>query len=473
MSSWPTYGAWPKKSDVTKVEKRFNDPGYIIGNPRISMVEKVGEKTFNGAVIIYGVNVATTFTYNNANMSVKELVFSGKYGLMPVGLGTNQYVIKRLYSVVLNNATSPSTTLPKLFYNTPDINVSLGTGWKWYLTSRSRYTAVSVDVMNAFFLGSEDKRMDNAAFNPDSKSTDLTMKTGVDLTGIINAVAATLLAAGHSQKEIDKYLGINREVKKPGNKVTTKDENKTESVKFVDYGEPTISIKTSIGYVKVNPTSSANDNRPYMIQKYKVGEETKTNKFYFTYIPQTISYTPGGSQWNEIPRSTDAPLAEWSEWSLTKVQMTFLIAGKRTENAGTASATKVPDGLDIDIENQLLKLRKMATVPYPVSIFNLDTIFNLQLRQARIKRVASEWAITDLTIKSKRRTSGSPSKISVAEISLSLTEYPIERQELYNLPRFKIPNIPAPKKPGTGGGNNRPELLTQIMTPSVWGALET
>lgn len=460
-----TYTSWPAGSSANSVEKRFNEPGSITGNSRINMLNNQGTGT-----MFY------TSGNSSVGISAKELLFSGKYGLFRIGQTngqTNRYVVKRLWTIIRQSTNQSDANLPLVYYNTTDINASLGIGWKWYLKSRTPYNAVSADFMNTWYANSE-KAQEVIVSKPlIALNLPIDTNTGVDFIAITNALVATLLAAGHSQKEIDRYLGTNKEVKQPGNKVTAADENKTEPGKFVDYGEPTISIKTSIGYVKINPTSSANDNRPYMIQEYKVGEETKTNKFYFTYIPQTISYTPGGSQWNEIPRSTDAPLAEWSEWSLTKVQMTFLIAGKRTENAGTPSAINVPDGLDIDIENQLLKLRKMATVPYPVSIFNLDTIFNLQLREARIKRVASEWAITDLSIKSKRRTSGSPSKISVAEISLSLTEYPIERQELYNLPRFKIPNIPVPKKPGTGGGNNRPELLTPILTPSVWGSLAT
>ena len=136
---------WPDKSKVI-VEKRFQDPG----------VRGAGVGSGGGSMRVNMVtnNVTTTFTLESKKYYVEELVFSGTYGLMPVGVGTNEYVIKRLWSPVLHDATSPSTTLPKVFYCTSDINASLGTGWKWYLQSRSPYSAISRATMEAWYSGS-------------------------------------------------------------------------------------------------------------------------------------------------------------------------------------------------------------------------------------------------------------------------------------------------------------------------------
>ena len=142
--------------------------------------------------------------------------------------------------------------------------------------------------------------------------------------------------------------------------------------------------------------------------------------------------------------------------------MSFIVAGKRDE-----SGVMVPDGINEDVEDELQMLRAMATLPFPVTIFGLDDIFDLQLRQAAITGIPTEWAITDLSITAKRRTTFSPSLISVAQVSLSLTEYPIEKQNIYRLPKLKIPGTPPPP-PNPGGGNpSGPDLWTPILQPSV------
>lgn len=483
---------WPDKSKVI-VEKRFQDPGVRGagvgsggGSMRVSMIvtKQQDAARYSTADINYDVNYYTTFAYKNSPYSVKELVFSGTYGLMPVGVGTDEYVIKRLWSPVLYNATSPSTTLPKLFYCTSDINASLGTGWKWYLQSRSPYSAISRATMEAWYSGSgliisagpRDDKDEELDTNPNKQGYievpgvgtiyvgALSSTNPYALTALINrGITNLLLYKGYTQAQIDEYFKTRKLPTQPGNNSITGSgtSESTPTLSFVDYGEATVSVKTSNGYSEIPQRTL--ENKPYIFQRYTDGKgDLYERKFAFTHIPQTISYTPGGSEWNEIPRSTDSPLVEWNSWNLTKVQMSFIIAGKRKESGG-----EVPDGIDIDVEDELQLLRAMATLPFPVTIFGLDDIFDLQLRQASITGVPSEWAITDLSITAKRRTTFTPSLISVAQVSLSLTEYPIEKQNIYRLPKLKIPGTPPPP-PNPGGGNpSGPDLWTPILQPSV------
>ena len=285
---------------------------------------------------------------------------------------------------------------------------------------------------------------------------------------ITGGIRNHLLFKGYTQAQIDEYFKTGKVPTLPGNKSITGPGASvpTPPLKFVDYGEATVSVKTSNGYSQIPQRTL--ENKPYIFQRYTDSTgDLYERKFVFTHIPQTISYTPGGSEWNEVPRSTDSPLVEWNSWSLTKVQMSFIVGGRRNEPGGAV----VPDGIDVDVEDELQLLRAMASLPFPITVFGLDDIFDLQLRQASITGVPSEWAITDLSIAAKRRTTFTPSLISVAQVNLSLTEYPIEKQNIYRLPKLRIPGIPPPP-PNPGGDNpSGPDLWTPILQPSVRDSL--
>ena len=491
---------WPDRSKV-KVTKSFNEPGIRGvgrggGNIRISMIRtrETDLTPYSTYDLTYTTGTYTTFGLGDASYSLKEIVFSGRYGLMPVGIGTDEYVIKRLWSPVLYNATSPSTTLPKLFYNTSDINASLGTGWKWYLQSRSKYSAISQSTMEAWYsstvgAGAIDfdlTKDDKLETNPDKNGNleipgvgtvnvgNLSSKDPFAIPGIIiGVITTTLLGQGYTQAQIDEYFKTRVLPTRPGNKngprPPTSNSSKNPVISLVDYGEATVSVRTNNGYSSIPPRTP--ETRPFIIQRFTDTDGNPVErKFIFPYTPQTISYTPGGSEWNEIPRSTDSPLVEWNAWSLTKVQMSFIVAGTRIETNGKIN-TEVPDGINVDVEDDLQMLRAMATLPLPVTIFGLDSIFDLQLRQASVTAVPSEWAISDLSITAKRRTNTTPSLISVAQVSLSLIEYPIEKQSLYRLPKLKIPGAPPPPTTPGGGTPGNPDLWSPILQDSVWGSI--
>lgn len=218
-----------------------------------------------------------------------------------------------------------------------------------------------------------------------------------------------------------------------------------------------------------NPASSV---RPSFRQAYIDGSgQNAEDIFYFDYVPSTISYTLGGSVWNEIPRTFNSPLVEWTSYGLTRIQMTFLIAGTRLESQTNGSRI-VPDGLNVDIEDRIQLLRRMATRPSPIVVYGLDDIFNIQLQQAQATGIPCNWAITDLSITAKRRTEGPPSLISVAQVNLSLIEFPVETVAASPLGTLKL-QIPSPDTHGGNDGQNaiRPDLWTAFLSTPIQNVL--
>jgi hypothetical protein len=487
----PIANNWPDKSTVVgDVKVVYDEPGVGLsaGKLRINTSWYVKAHRNDAAYYDY-------LTFNNlggVERQVMELVFSGMYGLFPVGIRTNQYVIKRLWSIVLVGETSPAPRLPKVFRSSPDMNASWKKGWRTYDLVESPYVAATSSYMNTWRYGGlgitkleYGTNQDTLDTNPENNGIIEIPGIGIIFAGNLTskdpfAVAASiqggimnnLLSKGYSQAQIDEYFKTGKLPTKPGNnngpKPPASDSSNTPVISLVDYGEATVSVKTSNGYSSIPARTP--ETRPYILQRFTdAAGVVSEKKFIFNHIPQTISYTPGGSEWNEIPRSTDSPLVEWNAWSLTKVQMSFIVSGMRLEPGGQI----VPDGINVDIEDELQMLRAMATLPLPVTIFGLDSIFDLQLRQAAVTAIPSEWAITDLSITAKRRTSFTPSLISVAQVSLSLVEYPIERQNLYRMPKLKIVGSNTPTIPGGGTTPGNPNLWTPILQPSVRDSIVT
>jgi len=199
--------------------------------------------------------------------------------------------------------------------------------------------------------------------------------------------------------------------------------------------------------------------------------ETEEESFYFDYIPATVSYTLGGSTWNEIPRTLDSPLMEWTSQTLTRVQMSFLIAGDRLEQAfgGTRS---VPDGLEIDVEERIRQIRRIASRPSPVFIYGLDDIFNIHLHFAQSSGEPCAWAVADLAITAKRRTGGCPSLISVAQVNISFIQMPIENAYTMRLPKLELQ--PTTPTAGSSTGSRtpiRPDLWTEYLAKPLPNSL--
>lgn len=243
----------------------------------------------------------------------------------------------------------------------------------------------------------------------------------------------------------------------------------------INIDPPTVVVRLPSGSQRVDVEEMYKLNqttiKPHLRQAYSNSDgERVEDAFYFDYVPSTISYTLGGSSWNEIPRTYGDPLIEWQSYGLTRVQFTFLIAGQRLVNGGQSNSY-VPDGLDVDIEDRIQLLRRMATRTSPVVVYGLDDIFNIQLQRAQFTGEPCSWAISDLAITAKRRTEGPPTLISVAQVNMSLIELPIEYSVAFKLKPLTL-QVTTPSPSATSARNPiRPDLWTEYLSKPLENVL--
>lgn len=214
-----------------------------------------------------------------------------------------------------------------------------------------------------------------------------------------------------------------------------------------------VTIRAPFGYAA--PPEKAPDARPQLVQNYKSYErdpsvdegykETKKQAvFYFPYVPSQIQYSGLGSEWVDIPRQGNFPIVEWSNWNLMEVSMEFLIAEDRQENGGAT----VPDGIFNSVSRRIQTLREMAQRQAPISVFNLDDMFRVQLLRSQKTGKPMQFVISDVQITALRRSQNSVEKeITAAQVDLSLREIPIETITLVKMspPKF-TEDTPKKKK---------------------------
>jgi|GEM_PF-2303016 len=224
-----------------------------------------------------------------------------------------------------------------------------------------------------------------------------------------------------------------------------------------------VTIKAPFGYSA--PPDKAPDLRPQIIQTYTEyvtdttvsggkRSESRQDIFYFPYVPNTISYSGLGSEWVDIDRQGNYPLVEWAGWSLMQAEMEFTVAEDRVEQGGAT----VPDGIFNSVQARIDTLRRMSQRRAPVSVFNLDDMFRIQLKRAAETGKPMEFVITDMQVTSLRRSMNSQSReITAATIRLTLREIPIEKLTVvkFSMPKFSIP-VPAIKKPTSSDQGSAP-----------------
>lgn len=187
---------------------------------------------------------------------------------------------------------------------------------------------------------------------------------------------------------------------------------------------------------------------PQMVQIYR-GEDgnykTSPDRFIFTYRPNNISYSNIGSEWTEIDRVNNTPFVDFRNFKLMKISFEFIV--------GDAN------NLFTSCDDQIALLRKMAMRPEPVIFLGFDQMFNEQLTYpTQTGGSGVEFAIVDMSVNSVQRTritgsGGSDQNLSPngninrATVSMTLQELPINKQQLYKLPKLApdaiIPNIPT------------------------------
>lgn len=170
------------------------------------------------------------------------------------------------------------------------------------------------------------------------------------------------------------------------------------------------------------------------------GAPTADETFDFEYRPNNVSYSNIGSNWTEIDRVNNSPVLDFKNFKLMKISFEFVVGDKTN--------------LYSSCELQLAKLRKMASLPYPVTFVGFDKLFSDQDVYAPSNVGSGRWAIVDMSISSVFRTQPEPNggtatgSIARATINMTIQEIPRDIGSLIKFPR--LPFQPPPKTPTDG-----------------------
>jgi hypothetical protein len=237
-------------------------------------------------------------------------------------------------------------------------------------------------------------------------------------------------------------------------------------------------IKTAINIKSKDPFTSSNvdvkeiEKMPYMkqvINNFSAAENSRQSieRYHaFEMLPNSFEFSQLSSAWNEVARSGNYPLVDWSNYQLTKVSFRFLVVAKQLLKAEEKNAagivTKttqsiVNDGLLVSIDEQLDNIRAMAGTPSPITLYNLNNLLTTTYRYPYTNNARNmQWVINDASITATRLTEGGK-HISAAEVSLTLTEFPVIAREIIPLPPLKPDTPPPPAcKPDSGDARCTP-----------------
>ncbi|MDA1225247.1 MAG: hypothetical protein O2842_08670, partial [Bacteroidetes bacterium] len=274
------------------------------------------------------------------------------------------------------------------------------------------------------------------------------------LENFTEAQIESLEMQGFSKTEAESIVTENDQSVENGKRPKVRTTNNSTSTNNGSSGPPdsgtnsasTVSIikKAIIGAHGEASSITAN---PQMVQIYR-GEDgnykTSPDRFIFTYRPNNISYSNIGSEWTEIDRVNNTPFVDFKNFKLMKVSFEFIVGDG--------------NNLFTSCDDQIALLRKMAMRPEPVIFLGFDQMFNQQLTYpTQTGGSGVEFAIVDMSVNSVQRTriagsGGSDQNLSPngninrATVSMTLQELPINKQQLYKLPKLApdviIPNIP-------------------------------
>lgn len=164
----------------------------------------------------------------------------------------------------------------------------------------------------------------------------------------------------------------------------------------------------------------------------------------FDIIPNSFEFSQLSSTWNEVERSGNYPMVDWSKYNLTKCSFRFLVAGRRLDTIDRQS-TLVNDGMDVSVDAEIENIRAIAGAPYPVLFNNLNKLISTSYRFPYLENTRGiQWVIADLSITATRLTPNGRG-IAAAEVSITLNEYPVIARDIVPLPPL-TPDRPVPRQ---------------------------
>ncbi len=201
----------------------------------------------------------------------------------------------------------------------------------------------------------------------------------------------------------------------------------------------TISTSVGKGGAGVNSNSSLNSDIPRMFQYFQKsggGVSLVPLEFFFDYRPNNISYTNIGSEWQEIPRTNNSSILDFKNFKLMKIAFEFVVGEK--------------ENLFSSCDEQLARLRKIASQPFPVAFDGFDKLFDEQIVYEPSNVGSGKFAILDLSISAVYRTQpGVDRDIKGGAISRATVNMTIQEIPRNNITTIKFAKLPFKSKPST------------------------
>ena len=249
------------------------------------------------------------------------------------------------------------------------------------------------------------------------------------------------------------------------NRTTNSPSTKTVQIKFLPdrniyNGTDTYSNYQDKPYIEqiITDFDSVNKTRQRIIRRH-----------IFDIIPNSFEFSQLSSTWNEVERSGNYAMVDWSKYNLTKCTFRFLVASRRTDTIGTSS-TIVNDGMDVSIDEELENIRAIAGAPYPVVFNNLNKFLVKSYSFPYIDNTRGiQWIINDLSINATRLTPNGRG-IAAAEVSITLNEYPVIARDIIPLPPLS-PKNPISKQCKPTSKNNfcKPKIIQDTVFDFDYG----
>lgn len=305
-----------------------------------------------------------------------------------------------------------------------------------------------------------------------TSTTPSTGKSGTGASGKSQpSQSSTSPQRAVAQRELSRTNGRSGKPASPKTVTTPPTASPNES-------SPTVSPITTVNVstTSILPTGTLIPaDKPYLLQRYVLSEneslpkENVSNIVVMDIVPNSFEFSQLSSAWAEVDRGGTYALTDWDKYNLMKVSFKFVVSARsevalhndivdvrRAAATGNTSLTtsvsvgaSTPlDGLNTSIDSQLEIIRKMAMAPFPITMVNCSPYLtnNIRFPYKGLTPEGIAFIINDMSINITRFTQGSIKHASVAEVSVSLTEY-ISPQlgTLVKLPALKK----ATYKPGS------------------------
>jgi hypothetical protein len=248
---------------------------------------------------------------------------------------------------------------------------------------------------------------------------------------------------------------LNNELKRTNGrsgKPTPKKTKTTPSVATPVQSSPSSSSITTVNVAttSIPPTGTiVPADKPYILQRYVLStekdiKENVSNYVVMDIVPNSFEFTQMSASWAEVDRGGTYSLTDWNKYNLMKVSFKFVVSARsgaglhddivdvRNNAAGQTLTTSVSvgastplDGLNASIDSQLEIIRKMSMAPFPVTLVNCSPYLtnNIRFPYKGKEPEGIAFVINDMSVNITRFAKGSIKHASVAEVTVSLTEY--------------------------------------------------